>query len=230
MKMMALPILRACWNKSRTRLAPTPTNISMKSEPVTDKKPTPASPATARANKVLPVPGGPTSNIPLGTFAPISLNRSGMRRKSTTSLISVLTPSYPAMSAKVVDGRSALYALARLRPMDIMLPIWPEARLFIHTKKPMTKMNGKRRGMRFITQFDCGVFGLKSTPWVRRSARSCSLGNPGGAVVENELPSVKVPVMVSVALLSLTSSTLPLVTWVMNSSKPNFSRSGPGRS
>ena len=84
--------------------------------------------------------------------------------------------------------------------------------------------------MRFITQFDCGVFGLKSTPWVRRSSRSFSLGNPGGAVVENELPSVKVPVMVRVALLSLTSSTLPLVTWVMNSSKPNFSRSGLGRS
>ena len=30
-KMIARPILRACWNRSRTRLAPTPTNISMKS-------------------------------------------------------------------------------------------------------------------------------------------------------------------------------------------------------
>ena len=38
-KMIARPILRACWNRSRTRLAPTPTNISMKSEPVTDRKP-----------------------------------------------------------------------------------------------------------------------------------------------------------------------------------------------
>ena len=111
-----------------------------------------------------------------------------------------------------------------------MLPICPEARLFIHIKKPMTKMKGKRSGMRFITQFDCGVLGLKSTPWVRRSSRSLSLGNPGGAVVEKELPSVNVPVMVRVELLSLTSSTLPLVTWVMNSSNPNFSRSGPGRS
>ena len=35
MKMIALPMRRACWNRSRTRLAPTPTNISMKSEPVT---------------------------------------------------------------------------------------------------------------------------------------------------------------------------------------------------
>ena len=65
-KMIARPILRACWNRSRTRLAPTPTNISMKSEPVTDRNPTPASPATARANRVLPVPGGPTSRMPFG--------------------------------------------------------------------------------------------------------------------------------------------------------------------
>ena len=37
----------------------------MKSEPLTDKKGTPASPATARANSVFPVPGGPTSKHPL---------------------------------------------------------------------------------------------------------------------------------------------------------------------
>ena len=49
----------ACSNKSRTREAPTPTNISTKSEPEMLKKGTPASPATAFASKVLPVPGGP---------------------------------------------------------------------------------------------------------------------------------------------------------------------------
>ena len=46
-------------NRSRTRLAPTPTNISTKSEPEIEKNGTPASPATARASRVLPVPGGP---------------------------------------------------------------------------------------------------------------------------------------------------------------------------
>ena len=92
-KMIALPILRALWNRSRTRLAPTPTNISMKSEPVTDRNGTPASPATARAMRVLPVPGGPTSRTPLGIRAPISAKRSGVFRKSTTSLMSCLTPS-----------------------------------------------------------------------------------------------------------------------------------------
>ena len=39
--------------------APTPTNISTKSEPEMVKNGTPASPATARASSVLPVPGGP---------------------------------------------------------------------------------------------------------------------------------------------------------------------------
>src|SRR5437764_1015421 len=48
----------ACSNRSRTRDAPTPTNISTKSEPEMEKKGTPASPATARASSVLPVPGG----------------------------------------------------------------------------------------------------------------------------------------------------------------------------
>eukprot|EP00952_Eustigmatos_sp_NYUAD-ZCMA_P008268 34521-Eustigmatos_ZCMA.PRE.1 len=49
----------ACSNRSRTRDAPTPTNISTNSEPADDTKGTPASPATARASRVLPVPGGP---------------------------------------------------------------------------------------------------------------------------------------------------------------------------
>ncbi len=52
---------------------------------------TPASPATARAMSVLPVPGGPTSSTPLGMRAPICLNFAGYFRKSTTSAISAFT-------------------------------------------------------------------------------------------------------------------------------------------
>ena len=55
---------------SLTLEAPTPTNISTKSEPDIVKKGTPASPAIALASKVLPVPGGPTNNAPLGIFPP----------------------------------------------------------------------------------------------------------------------------------------------------------------
>ena len=50
-----------------------PTNISTNSEPDMEKKGTLASPATALASMVLPVPGGPTSRMPLGMDAPISL-------------------------------------------------------------------------------------------------------------------------------------------------------------
>ena len=93
MKMMAGARLRACSNRSRTRAAPTPTNISTKLDPVTEKNGTCASPATARASSVLPVPGGPTMSTPRGTMAPALVYRSGWRRKSTTSAISDLAPS-----------------------------------------------------------------------------------------------------------------------------------------
>ena len=62
----------ACWNRSRTLAAPIPTNISTNSEPEIEKKGTLASPATAFAKSVLPVPGGPTKRAPLGMEAPIS--------------------------------------------------------------------------------------------------------------------------------------------------------------
>ena len=67
---MAGACLRASWNRSRTRAAPTPTNISTKLEPVTEKNGTLASPATARASRVLPVPGGPTIRTPRGCHGP----------------------------------------------------------------------------------------------------------------------------------------------------------------
>ena len=70
MKMIDGARLRASANRSRTRAAPTPTNISTKLEPVSAKNGTSASPATARANSVLPVPGGPTMSTPFGPTAP----------------------------------------------------------------------------------------------------------------------------------------------------------------
>ena len=72
-------------NRSRTRDAPTPTNISTNSEPEMLKNGVFASPATARASIVLPVPGGPTRRTPLGIFAPTDSNFLGYLRNSTTS-------------------------------------------------------------------------------------------------------------------------------------------------
>ena len=55
---------------SLTLDAPTPTNISTKSDPEILKKGTPASPAIALASSVLPVPGEPVIRIPVGIFPP----------------------------------------------------------------------------------------------------------------------------------------------------------------
>ena len=75
----------ACLNKSRTLEAPTPTNISTKSEPDSEKNGAFASPATAFANNVFPVPGGPTNKAPFGIFPPKAVYLSGCLRKSTIS-------------------------------------------------------------------------------------------------------------------------------------------------
>ncbi len=88
----------ACLNRSRTLEAPTPTNISTKSDPEMLKKGTLASPATALASNVLPVPGGPTSSAPFGILPPSLVYFSGLFRKSTISLISTLASSSPATS------------------------------------------------------------------------------------------------------------------------------------
>lgn len=97
------PRLRAFLNSDLMRLAPMPTRKPVTSDPETEKKGTPASPATARASSVFPVPGGPTSSAPLGMRAPSRANRSGARRKSTISRSSSAAPCVPATSSKVTS-------------------------------------------------------------------------------------------------------------------------------
>ncbi|MNV59268.1 hypothetical protein D3C71_1516820 [compost metagenome] len=101
MKMMHGAFFLALSNMSRTRAAPTPTNISTKSEPEMLKNGTLASPAMDLASRVLPVPGGPTSSRPRGMRPPSFWNFCGSFRKSTTSLTSSLASSQPATSANV---------------------------------------------------------------------------------------------------------------------------------
>ena len=97
----------ACWNRSRTRAAPTPTNISTNSEPLRLKNGTCASPATARASSVLPVPGGPTSSTPFGIRPPSCVYFFGVFRNSTISFSSSSASSTPATSAKVTFTSSS---------------------------------------------------------------------------------------------------------------------------
>ena len=130
----------ACAKTSRTRLAPTPTNISTKSEPLIEKNGTPASPATALANKVFPVPGGPTNNAPLGIFPPSSVYLWGFFKNSTISCTSCFAPSCPATSLNVIPRSFAFsYSFALLFPtlkMPPPPPTFPPPLIRLSSQKP----------------------------------------------------------------------------------------------
>ncbi len=85
-----------------------------------------ASPAMARANRVLPVPGDPTINTPFGILPPSFWNLPGSFKKSTISTTSCLASSTPATSAKVMLTWSSPRSRARLLPKD-MAPRPPDA-------------------------------------------------------------------------------------------------------
>ena len=219
-KMIAGACLRAVWNRSRTRAAPTPTNISMKSLPVTETNGTPASPATARAMRVLPVPGGPTSSTPLGMRAPICLNFWGFLRKSTTSEISALTAPYPATSSNVVLGFSVLYTFARLRPMFMTAPIWPCWRRLHQMKTPMISTIGKRKTRMSTMLVELERLYSRLTP--RSLSRSTALfwkSLLGPELVKSLVPPtavLNVPEMSPLEGSKTTLDTWPLSTSLMN--------------
>ena len=81
MNMMHGACFFACSNMSRTRDAPTPTNISTKSEPEIVKNGTFASPAMARASNVLPVSGRPDHQHAAGDLAAELLEFRGITQK-----------------------------------------------------------------------------------------------------------------------------------------------------
>ncbi len=101
MKIIAGECALACVNNSRTLLAPTPTYNSSNSEPDIKKNGTPASPAVALANKVLPVPGGPVNKTPFGNLPPKPVNFVGSFKKSTISSNSALASSAPRTSSNL---------------------------------------------------------------------------------------------------------------------------------
>ena len=143
MKMMHGEFCLACSNRSRTRLAPTPTNISTKSEPEIEKNGTPASPATARASSVLPVPGGPNSSTPFGIFAPSDWNFLGFSRNSLISWSSSTASSAPATSLNVTFGESGVMRLALLLPKLITREPPPCIWFIRNSQRPMNSTNGR---------------------------------------------------------------------------------------
>ena len=121
MKMMQGAFFLPCSKRSRTRDAPTPTNISTKSDPEMEKKGTLASPAMARARSVFPVPGGPIRSTPLGMRPPSFWNFCGSFRNSMISCSSSLASSTPATSAKVTLFCLSDRSRARLLPKESAL-------------------------------------------------------------------------------------------------------------
>ena len=157
MKMMDGDCSLALENRSRTRLAPTPTNISTKSEPEMEKNGTPASPATALASSVLPVAGGPTSSTPRGILAPSLRKRSGSDRKSRTSLSSSTASSMPATSANLTLGRVASLVLAFVLPNCMALLLAPPIWRMKYTISAMSATVGSTPTSRLVRKFGSEV-------------------------------------------------------------------------
>ena len=118
----------------------------MNSEPLIEKNGTFASPATAFASSVLPVPGDPTNSTPFGMLPPSRWYFSGFFRKSTISTSSFSASSMPATSAKVIRGTpsAAAYRFALLRPMLKTPPWFRWARLNIHISSPKNSRPGPK--------------------------------------------------------------------------------------
>ncbi len=109
-----------------------------------EKKGTPASPATARASRVLPVPGGPTRRTPRGMRAPRAMNFSGYLRNSTTSASSSLDSSTPATSMNVTAGLLAVNMRALLLPKLMAWEFDPWAWRIMNRIRPMKIRIGRK--------------------------------------------------------------------------------------
>ena len=157
MKIMHGEFLFAFLNRSLTREAPTPTNISTNSEPDIVKNGTSASPATALASRVLPVPGGPISNTPFGIFAPIEVYFCGFFRKSTISSSSAFASFTPATLLKFVFSfsLSTIFAFDFPKPIAWLFEFWAER--IMNKKNPIININGRKLIKRSIQNLSPAV-------------------------------------------------------------------------
>ena len=133
-----------CSIMSLTLEAPTPTNISTKSDPEIVKKGTLASPAIALANNVFPVPGGPIKRAPRGIFPPSFLNFVGFFKNSTISSTSSFASSIPATSLKVTFPLVSDKSFALDFPNPIAPPFPPCIWRIKNTQTPIRRSIGNQ--------------------------------------------------------------------------------------
>ena len=224
MKMIAGAACFAWLKRSRTRLAPTPTIASMNSEAEIEKNGTSASPATARASSVFPVPGGPARSTPFGIAPPTRLYLLGLRRKSTTSMSSSSASSIPATSRNVVRWELCSYRRAPDRPNEPSIPP-AELRRASATNSPTSSSVGPKpntivchsgvpvsTGLAFtVTFFEIRSLDRPSSPNVGRTVWNFVFGFlpfPGGySTAVLKVPWISSP-------FELISETLPFWTWL----------------
>ena len=144
MKTMHGAFASACENRSRTRAAPTPTNISTNSDPLRLKNGTFASPATARASSVLPVPGRADEQHALRNASAerrVLLRGLAGTRRSPSAPASA--SSTPATSAKLTFTSSSAKTWCLLRANDMTPPSAPPMR----RKKKLQTAKSSSSGM-----------------------------------------------------------------------------------
>mmetsp|Transcript_12107 Transcript_12107/g.30585 ORF Transcript_12107/g.30585 Transcript_12107/m.30585 type:complete len:544 (+) Transcript_12107:169-1800(+) len=227
MKMIQGAFFLAWPKRSRTRAAPTPTNISTNSEPEMEKKGTPASPATARARSVLPVPGGPSRMTPRGILAPSWVKRSGSFRNWTTSSSSSLAWGQPATSLKVVPvcGVIMTFAFALPTPMGPpgpnppgppgKPPPAPPPR--VSRKSPPNRIAGKIRLCKNAPAPESCAAGSTVTSTLCSVSVRISSGSLGSASSRNLFPSTSTARIRSPSAENVTFSTLSPSTAEINS-------------
>lgn len=140
MKIIAGDAALAFLNNSLTLAAHIHTNISINSDQEAEKNGTPASPATALANKVFPEPGGPNNNTPLGIFAHSFKYFLLSFKKSTISISSSFTSSIPATSANFVSTSVPVLRIHVLVPKGR-----PPAPHHLHINLNRSKSNQMRK-------------------------------------------------------------------------------------
>src|SRR5262249_13764577 len=156
-------------------------NISTNSDPLRLKNGTCASPATARASSVLPVPGGPTSRTPFGIRPPRLVYFFGVLRNSTISLSSSSASSTPATSVKRTFTSSSEYALARLRANDMTPPSAPPIRRRKNPQIATKNTSGTIQPTSSSGSQRLATSPLYFTPWL--SSSSVSFGSSTLVVV-----------------------------------------------
>ncbi len=172
-----------------------------------EKKGTPASPDTALARSVLPVPGEPINTTPLGMRAPSEMNFWGSLRNSTTSDSSCLASSTPATSSKVTVGFSPVNMRARLLPKDKAWLLLPCAWRI----KKMKSTARKTKGRKLPRMASHSPHGLGGSTWISVCSSFSSVTPKASRFSGRSTPSSLRDIIV-VSSSKVTSSSFSLTT------------------